>query len=107
MLGCDFIEDIGAVINASQQCWYFIVEPERRRHYFEPKGTQYANRPDVPSVNFSAPEPLVQNEPASTQADPRLVESIIASVDIERAKLQSKQQENDPWKLFLLDDQGN
>ena len=31
-LGCDFIEDFGAVIKVPQQYWYFIDEPERRRY---------------------------------------------------------------------------
>ena len=107
LLGCDFIEDNGGVINAPQQCWYFIVEPERRHHYFGPKGAQYANQADVASVKPSAPEPLVQNEPASTQADPALAEFIIASLDTKRAKLTAKQQENDPLKSFFSYDQGN
>ena len=47
LLGCDFIEDIGAVVNTPQRHWYFIDEPERKLNYYRPS-SPWPNRAEIP-----------------------------------------------------------
>ena len=45
LLGCDFIQDVRAVINAQQGYWYFIYKPERKLRYFRPIETTHRDVP--------------------------------------------------------------
>ena len=69
LLGCDFIEDSGIVINAAEKHWYFYDEPDIKHKYRAPSQPQPAIGSAEYHINVksAAPSPIQDNSSTSAK----------------------------------------